>query len=465
MAGRILWAATTAGVAVTAVVVLVPDARFAYDNPSLHIALETTEGLIAALLAVLAFGRLRTTGAVRDLALAAAFTTLAVANLVVSAAPAVAFQERPGGFVTWLAVLLRLVGAASYLSAAVAPPATVTVDARLARRAGAATAAVLVATLMAASAADLWLAEGLDSGLSPAMSQRPTFSGHPLLLTAQALGALFFGSAAVQLNRRATATGDELLDWLAGGAALSAASRLNYCLFPSLYSQWVYVGDVLRLGAYLLFLVGAGREIVSYWRDRQDLAVDAERRRIARELHDGLTQELAFLRSQTAAMANGMVVPGMAAHLHAAAERALQESRRAIDVLADPARGGLGDALRHAAEEVAERAGATVIVHGAAVGVISDATHQALVRITREATTNAVRHGEARAIIVGVAVGDGTLWVTVSDDGHGFDPDHADHGFGLRSMRERAEALGGELAVRSAPGGGTTVEVRVPADR
>jgi signal transduction histidine kinase len=459
-------AAAAVGVVVTAIVAFVPSARFAYDNPSLHVALETTEGLIAALLSALALGRLRSTGARRDLALAAAFATLAVSNLVVSAAPSVAFQERPGGFITWLAVVLRLAGASAFLWATVAAPSTVVVDRRLVRRSVAAGAAVLSTSLLAAAAANQWLDPSVVGDLSPAASNRPAFNGHPLLLVAQAVSGGCFAVAAVLLGRRAAATGDELLGWLAAGAALSAAARVNYCLYPSLYSQWVYVGDVLRLGAYLLFLAGAGREISSYWRDREDVAVDAERRRIARELHDGLAQELAFLRSQTAAMAAGTVVPGMAAHLYAAAERALGESRRAIDVLTEPSRGAIDRAVLQAAQEVATRAGATVVLDSqGSPPAVSEAVHRALLRITREATTNALRHGKADTVSLTLARVDGGVALAVADEGAGFDPGRTRAGFGLRSMRERAEALSGTLDVRSEPGAGTTVEVWIPDGR
>jgi signal transduction histidine kinase len=451
------------GAAVTAVVVLVPSARFAYDNPSLHVALETSEGLIAALLAALAMGRLRATGARTDVALASAFAILAVSNLVVSAAPSIAIQERPGGFVTWLALVLRLAGAGSFLRASVASPtATVALDRHLLRRAVGAAALLLAGALVLAGAADVWLADGVALDVSPATSNRPVFLGHPLVLVAQVLSAGCFAAAALRLRGRAVATGDDLLGWLAAGAALSVAARVNYCLFPSLYSQWVYVGDVLRLGAYLLFLTGAGREISSYWRDREEVVVGAERRRIARELHDGLAQELAFLRSQTAAMAAGTVVPGMAAHLHAAAERALGESRRAIDVLTEPARGALDHAVLRAAREVADRSGATVSLDAGPVPPASADVHQALVRITREATTNAVRHGRARTVSVGLGGDGGMIELRITDDGGGFDPALVTGGFGHQSMRERVEALRGELTVHSQPGAGATVSVRIP---
>jgi signal transduction histidine kinase len=87
------------------------------------------------------------------------------------------------------------------------------------------------------------------------------------------------------------------------------------------------------------------------------------------------------------------------------------------------------------------------------------------VRIVREAVANAARHGRAGRIAVSLTCSH-ELRLSVADDGCGFDPatrpTHPDAGFGLLSMGERAEALGGSLAVRSAPGAGATIEVVLP---
>jgi signal transduction histidine kinase len=292
---------------------------------------------------------------------------------------------------------------------------------------------------------------------------RPSSVGHPLVTGIQLLGVGLYAGAAVGFTRQASRQRDELLRWLGAGAVLGAFARVNYFLFPSLYSNFVYTGDVLRLGSYLFFLIGAAREIDAYWRDQARLAAVEERSRLARDLHDGLAQELAFIRSQTAAMAAGMAVPGMERHLSAAAERALAESRRALEALSgDVAEGEpLAGALRRAAEEVAVRAGAAVEVHAEDALAVSAEVGEALLRVTREAANNAVRHGGARTISIHLRCDRSQLLLTVSDDGTGFDPETVQRGYGLRSMRERVEALGGQIEVRSQPGKGATVEVNL----
>jgi signal transduction histidine kinase len=87
----------------------------------------------------------------------------------------------------------------------------------------------------------------------------------------------------------------------------------------------------------------------------------------------------------------------------------------------------------------------------------------ALLRITREAIGNAVRHGQARTISLRLQSTDG-IRLQVRDDGEGFDVSapRSPQSFGLTSMRERTESLGGEFTIASTPGTGTTVEVSLP---
>jgi signal transduction histidine kinase len=146
-----------------------------------------------------------------------------------------------------------------------------------------------------------------------------------------------------------------------------------------------------------------------------------------------------------------------------AAERALGEARMAISALTMPLDEPLEVTLRKAAEAIAVRMGAAVEVRCIGTPEIATAARQSLERIVREAASNAVRHGQAGTLRIEIEA-DSQLRVAIVDDGRGFDTvrERKPDSFGLVSMRERAEAMEGELSVRSQPGQGTTVEVTLP---
>ncbi|HJW35448.1 MAG TPA: sensor histidine kinase, partial [Actinomycetes bacterium] len=126
-----------------------------------------------------------------------------------------------------------------------------------------------------------------------------------------------------------------------------------------------------------------------------------------------------------------------------------------------------GEALGRLAGRVAEETGlaATATVTGTPQPLSPDA-EVTLLRVTQEALANVTRHAHAGRVAVTLSYMDGETALDVRDDGSGFAPgtDGAgtNGGLGLRGMRERVEALGGRLAVESAPGQGTTIAVTVP---
>jgi signal transduction histidine kinase len=271
---------------------------------------------------------------------------------------------------------------------------------------------------------------------------------------------VLYAVAAFGFARRARRTADELMSWLAAAATLAAFSRLNYFLFPSIYSEWVYAGDFLRLAFYALILVGALREITVYQRELAELAVHRERRRIARELHDGIAQELGFIRSQAHRLKPG--ADDAATQIMNAANRALDESRHAIATLARPVNAPLDVSVAQAAEEVAARDGVELQLRLERELQAPDAVHDALARIVREAVGNAARHGGARSVEVTLARS-AHLELTIEDDGTGLRMEHPNgRGFGLVSMRERAEALGGTIELAPGAERGARLEVRLP---
>lgn len=433
----------------------------AVRSPSLHLALETAAGVIALVATCLMFGRLRVSPRLGDLALASALAVFAATNLLLAALPAALSAGPPDKFATWAPLAGRLLGTGLFAYAAFAPE-------RRFRPSRIGIAGIVVALGLALGAITVTVAAfkaslptGVDPGLSPTSSASAVLAGHPIVHGLQLVALALFGAAALGFARRAERTRDELAGWLAAAAALAAFARLNYFLFPSLFSEWVYSGDALRLASYLLLLVGVTREIGRYWRAAAGAAVLEERRRMARDLHDGLAQELAFIVTQSKRLANrGDESVG---HICVAAERALDESRRAIVALTRPVDEPLCVVLADVAHEVAFRVGLRLELDLQDVSVGPEA-REALVRIVREAVTNAARHGQASVARIELSNGAG-LRLRVADDGIGFDQgavQAGSHGFGLRSIEERTAALGGAVHIESRPSGGTAIEVVIP---
>ncbi len=198
------------------------------------------------------------------------------------------------------------------------------------------------------------------------------------------------------------------------------------------------------------------------YEDSRELSVLEERNRIARELHDALTQSLFGLRLRLEAGD----LPGASSLL----EEVFGELRSLVLQLRPPALAleGLVPSLAKHLDVVGRTHGVPIRLDADAVGGLDPDTEQALFRIAEEAVTNAVRHAEAGHITVRLAPVDGGVALAVEDDGHGFDPEAravSSRRLGLVSMRERASELGGTLVIESTPGRGTTVRAEVPVGR
>ena len=214
-------------------------------------------------------------------------------------------------------------------------------------------------------------------------------------------------------------------------------------------------GDLFRVLFYAVLIVGAAREVGTYWRGLAETAVLEERRRIARDLHDGVAQELAFIGRRARRLGSD----AYAHEIAAAAERALNDSRRAIAALTQPLDRSLADVIAEALDGVAGRHGFELDLRLEQDVDVSSEAREALARIGCEAVANAARHAGTDVVRVELAGGDRVRFA-VSDTGRGFDPVVPAAGrFGLTIMRERAEAVGATFRVHSRPGAGTTVEV------
>jgi signal transduction histidine kinase len=200
------------------------------------------------------------------------------------------------------------------------------------------------------------------------------------------------------------------------------------------------------------------------------LAVVQERNRLARELHDSVSQSLyGLVLSAEAARRNLTAgnVAGSADELEsmtATAREALAEMRLLIYELrpSEIEDHGLQRALETRLETVERRAGLQTHLDYQVDRDLPLRTEVELERIASEALTNAVRHAHATSIAVMVRASGERVSMEVRDDGIGFDPAARAGGFGLRGMQERAERLGGTLSVDSDANAGTRVRLEAP---
>jgi signal transduction histidine kinase len=436
---------------------------FAYRNVPLHVAVETAAVLISASAAQLAWGRFRQSLKQADLLLAGSLAVFAVTNLLFSAIPAITDSE-PGSFATWAPAGGRLLGAALLAASAMVSDRVLRHPMRDSRRLIAAIGGVLGVLTLAVVVGGDALPKAVPADLSPDAGSHPRVVGPPVVLGSELLSMGLLGVAAVRYARVADVRHDGYAQWLAIAATLGAFSRLNFFLFPSLYSPYFYTGDVLRLGFFTALAIGGLLEMRRLRRTLASAAVLEERERIARDIHDGVAQDLAFILQQGRRLAAEPTAPRRLDSLVAAAEAALDECRHAIAALTRSGDEPLGEALTLTAVETAGREGADVETSIEADVVVPAVTQEVLLRVTREAIINAVRHGRAGTIRVELLSAP-ELRLEVTDDGSGFDVEQAMSApgrMGLKSMQSRTRQIGGRLVIDSQPGEGTRVEVTLP---
>jgi signal transduction histidine kinase len=218
-------------------------------------------------------------------------------------------------------------------------------------------------------------------------------------------------------------------------------------------------------------LQAAHRQLQTYTARAEELAVLQERNRLARELHDSVTQSLYSL-TLLAEAGQRMIraedlqqIAGNQTRLGQIAQQALQEMRLLVYELRPLAlkSEGLVGALEQRLETVERRAGiqARVLVEGEVD--LAPGLEEELYGIAQEALNNALKHARASKIVLSVRMVDKSVILEVADDGQGFDQAEVQvkGGLGLISMQERAEKIGGQLDIDSAPGEGTRVSVKV----
>lgn len=203
----------------------------------------------------------------------------------------------------------------------------------------------------------------------------------------------------------------------------------------------------------------------------RELAVAEERTRLARDLHDSVTQTLFGLTLATEAAATvASGEPKVLEQLDRVRELGLaarEEMRSLVETLrpVDLGRDGLESALRHRIELVQRVHDVPVTLKVEGEVKLSPAGQRELLYVVNEALANALQHADASAITVALRAEDGRVTAAVSDDGRGFDLETtrlASRRLGLTSMGDRIEALDGTLRIDTTPGAGTQVIAEVP---
>jgi signal transduction histidine kinase len=422
------------------------------NAPALRAALEMMMTLFAFAGAWLLRTQFTSSRRMRDLQLLAGTLVLGVTNLAVAALPA-AFDLHDGAYFAAAHLWARLFVGATFVAAAFIPG-----DWLVARRRD---PLAIVAGLSLAGLAIAGLG-GLAAGGQADADRLSVTTGHPLLVALVVAGTALLVYAALGFLQRQRAEDDRVAGLMALAMTLLAGASFASLLAGSLAPGRIGAGEVLRTLAFGLILTAA------VIRERQvDARISkatalAERRRVARDLHDGIAQDLAFIAAHGPRFVEEL---GDDHPMVVAARRALAISRSTISELSDPGAATAHEALEAVAQELSARFDISVAVNAELAADLEPNERDNVTRIAREAIANAARHGGARNVVVSLRQTPTGVALRVVDDGCGIaGPDlvPAPEGFGLRSMRERAAALGGELNVRQPRMGGTELEVVLP---
>ncbi|MBI4308101.1 MAG: GAF domain-containing sensor histidine kinase [Chloroflexi bacterium] len=343
-----------------------------------------------------------------------------------------------------------------------------------------------VMEVAAADAAEVWLPDGNDLVLkSHRGADREAFAERPRFPKGEGFPGIVAQTQTMLLLHDLTSDSRFLR------RKVVQAGYKTFCALPLRYQEHL-VGilavaarspDALRTPSDARLLEAIGERLTvaivnaELHRQVQDLATLQERERIAREMHDGMAQLLGYINTQTLAVKKLLANE----HLAAAREELTKMEDIARDLYADVREGILGlrmaarqnggllSALREYTDRYTEMCGVAVqmdISPEVEHARLAPSVEVQLMRILQEALTNVRKHAQATIVRVALERRDGELRATVADNGQGFDmarlPSRGWPRFGLQTMRERAEAVGGTLSIHTGPGEGTRVAVAVP---
>jgi signal transduction histidine kinase len=496
----VLLGGTAALAAVTLLILDDPQLSFVLVDRSLDIAMTLLVVLAATSLAALALARYRESGRVAGLFQGSAF--LVIGWLAGMTAALILFKADlrfgmnlagPEQLPLYIAAVDRIVAAALLVIGGLAAAGMVRPQPRVRR--------ILLWPLLTLTLATMALyalreqfpgsLEGLPPLIAPegiqALIEEPRVAGAligrtPLALVLQAFSFGLF-AVGVLLYRRSYVRGGPVADgYLAVAMLLGAFAELHSYFYPGVYSGLVTTAAALRLSFFAVLLLGINAETRSDMRalrtayaalDRlrhseAERATLEERTRLARELHDGLAQDLWFAK-----LKHERLVPhvpddqrGLATEVTQALDAAIAEARQAVVTMrADIERVlPLHELLAAAVDEFGERSGLRADFSAADLPQSLPARTQVeVLRVLQEALTNVTKHADATVVRVTAEADADSFQLSVIDNGRGFRAeDEPGEGMGLQGMRERARLMGGELGIVSEPSGGTVVALAVP---
>lgn len=478
-----------------------PSLSFALLDRSTDIAFNSLTLLAAASLAALALARHRESGRLAGLFQSSAFLLLGwvafvnVAIIVLKAEPrfGLSLGGEPEQLPIYLSTISRLIAGASLLVGAAAAVNIVRRAPRVRRT------LLLPALTLSLVAAVLYLVRELVTDLDSllpafigpvgiqAMIDEPNFAGPlpdvtGLATIIQAASIAIYVSGAVLYRRSYLRDGPVADGFLAVAMLVGAFAELHFLFYPGIYGGLVTTAEALRLVFFAVLLLGINAESRSDLRalrtayaalDRLRLseaerATLEERTRVARELHDGLAQDLWFAK-----LKHERLVPfvpdeqrGLATEVTEALDSAIAEAKQAVVTMRaeDERDVSLEERLLRTVNAFASRSGVRADFTAADLPrSLPPRTQVEVLRVLQEALTNVRKHADATVVRVSAEVDDGLLQLSVVDNGRGFRPtETSGEGVGVQGMKERARLLGGELRVVSEPSAGTALHLTVP---
>ena len=490
-------------IVITALVAFVPGFLFVAVAPEADHVLNTAATLTAGGVAVLAWIRYRETGQWDSLLQAAAFLVLFTGGLIglvlllADVDGRLGFAaETPGQAPLYLWTAQRFIAATLLLIAALAALWPSGWRQPLRRRSAAigvlAPTVLLLIVGTAVFAAQDRLPPLIPSSTLQLITQplsviQAGLISPPMLITQLLVAIVFIVAGLCYGLAHGRSHGDRPYHgYLAVGLVVAAFGQVHFAIVPGSYGGLLTSGDLLRVTFYALVGLGvaaAARHDLVELRlanaslrrlrasDAQRIALE-ERARLAREVHDGLVQDLWLARLTHGRLTQALEqAPDLPAEARDAADRvdsiledALAEARQAVVSLQPQDDPTFGNLLCRFVEDYGDRFGleAECSVEGAPVLLAGRAQGEVL-RICREALNNARKHADATLVRVTLDGGGSLPRLTVADNGRGFDPGKPQRrGFGLRGMHERAAEIGSRLTIESQPAGGTRVTLELP---